>query len=281
MKLHTRVVVVIPIYKKIADEQEQMSLMQCLKVLCAYPIIFVCPKSMDIAYYKTFCEKNAFNNISFITFDDYYFQSIAGYCRLLLSANFFLKFRQFDYMLLYQLDAWVFRDELMEWCSKGFDYIGAPWFVGQDKSTPDSGFMEFSGNGGFSLRNIQAALNTIHAYKIIKSPIQVWHDYRNMSLPGRILRLPTTFLRLMGWKNNSIYFRNNYTLNEDNYWAYLAREAWPAFKAATAMEAIGFAFEVHPAKMYELNNYRLPFGCHAWYKYDYEFWKPFIQGNTL
>ena len=115
-----KAVIVIPVYKQVTDEQETQSLLQCLKILHPYPIVFVCPQNLDTSYYITFCVKNAKSEFSFITFDDYYFQSIPGYCRLLLSAKFFSKFRQFDYMLLYQLDAWVFRDELMEWCNKNF-----------------------------------------------------------------------------------------------------------------------------------------------------------------
>ena len=217
-------VIVIPVYKKVPDEQEARSLLQCLHVLHAYPVVFVCPKSMNKSYYREFCAKNARSSFSFITFDDYYFQSIPGYCRLLLSAKFFSKFRQFDYMLLYQLDAWVFRDELMQWCNKGFDYIGAPWFIGQDKSTPDSGFMQYSGNGGFSLRKISSALKVIYTYKIIKSPPGIWKEYEHLGLFKRLIRLPAIFLRMLGWKNNSIYARNIYPFNEDNYWAFLARE---------------------------------------------------------
>ncbi len=269
-------VIVIPVYKKNPDAEEELSLLQCLKVLHPYPVVFVCAHSLDTSYYRAFCEKNARSKFSFITFDDYYFQSIAGYCRLLLSAKFFSKLRQFDYMLLYQLDAWVFRDELMEWCGRNFDYIGAPWFIGQDKSTPESGLMEYSGNGGFSLRNINAALKVINTYKITKSPREIWEEYSHMGLFRRLIRLPVMLLRMLGWKNNSIYARNIYVLNEDNYWAYIAHEVCPDFKVAKSQEAIGFAFEVHPAKMYEMNNHRLPFGCHAWYKLGYDFWKPFL-----
>lgn len=272
-------VIVIPVYKTTADEQEAQSLLQCLRVLRTYPVVFVCPRSMDRSYYQNFCEKNAQNKFSFISFDDYYFQSIPGYCRLLLSAKFFSKFRQYDYMLLYQLDAWVFRDELMEWCEKGFDYIGAPWFIGQDKSTPDSAFMEYAGNGGLSLRNIAAALRVIHTYKITRAPGLVWNEYRNMSALKRLIRLPIIVFKMLGWKNNSIYERNIYAYNEDNYWAYLANGVRADFKAAHWQDALPFAFEVHPAKMYELNNYKLPFGCHAWYKLGYDFWKPFLTLN--
>jgi hypothetical protein len=37
---------------------------------------------------------------------------------------------------------------------KGYDYIGAPWFEGFDKGSPDDDILAIAGNGGFSLRNI-------------------------------------------------------------------------------------------------------------------------------
>ncbi|HWB62096.1 MAG TPA: DUF5672 family protein [Chitinophagales bacterium] len=268
--------IVIPVYKKIVDDAEERSLQQCLKVLKNHPVFFACARSLDTAYYRELCEKSNHNSFSFITFDDYYFQSIPGYCRLLLIDRFYRAFKQYDYMLLYQPDAWVFRDELMEWCNKGFDYVGAPWFIGQDKSTPESGFMEYSGNGGFSLRKISSFRKVIHTYKIIKPPAEIWKEYASMGFLKRLIRLPLIVMRMLGWKNNSIYARNIYPLNEDNYWAVLAHKVRPAFKAAKAEEAISFAFEHHPAKMLELNHNRLPFGCHAWLKLDYDFWKPYL-----
>lgn len=34
-------------------------------------------------------------------------------------------------MLVYQLDAYAFKDELFFWASLGYDYIGAPWMPHQ------------------------------------------------------------------------------------------------------------------------------------------------------
>lgn len=42
-------------------------------------------------------------------------------------------------------------------------------------------------------------------------------------------------------------------------------------------EALEFAFERFPSEMYKITG-KLPFGCHAWEKYEYEsFWKKFIK----
>ena len=39
------------------------------------------------------------------------------------------------------------RDELLDWCNKNYDYIGAPWV----KKERDNILLK-TGNGGFSLR---------------------------------------------------------------------------------------------------------------------------------
>lgn len=48
------------------------------------------------------------------------------------------------------------------------------------------------------------------------------------------------------------------------------------FNPAPPEVAMKFSFEVHPEVLYELNDKQLPFGCHAYLKYNPEFWKKFI-----
>ena len=55
--------------------------------------------------------------------DDKYFNSafVKAYKDTLYS-----RFEKYEYMLIYQLDAFVFSDRLMEFVEAGYDYIGAP-----------------------------------------------------------------------------------------------------------------------------------------------------------
>ena len=48
------------------------------------------------------------------TFDPGYFKSIQGYNRLLLSTGFYERFLASAYLLICQLDVFVFRDDLAE-----------------------------------------------------------------------------------------------------------------------------------------------------------------------
>jgi hypothetical protein len=117
-----QVAVVIPFYKPTLTDHERISLQQCHKTLANYPIIAVKPQSLvlpgEVAGYS-------FYNI--ISFNDEYFKSIQGYNRLMLSAAFYEAFIQYEYILIYQLDAFVFKDELSFWCNQDIDYVGAPW----------------------------------------------------------------------------------------------------------------------------------------------------------
>jgi hypothetical protein len=51
----------------------------------------------------------------------------------------------------------------------------------------------------------------------------------------------------------------------------------PFFRRPKAKEALHFAFEMEPRKAYKMTNHKLPFGVHAWEKYDAEFWKEWIK----
>jgi hypothetical protein len=159
-------------------------------------------------------------------------------------------------MLIYQLDAWVFRDELEDWCRQGFDYIGAPWgnagfvekyrrlrLIPRSSCFPWlSGLLyrnEFRvGNGGFSLRNIRAFL--------------------------RVLRSNETAVSRWGG-------------NEDLFWSFLGTQLDRSFRIAFEDRAMRFALELNPRAYVERMGGRLPFGCHAWQKYDPDFWGSFIQ----
>ena len=116
-------IIIIPVYKPVINDYERASLIQCLKVLNQHPFAFITPLALNCEYYCEICARNGilFNRYSF---DDSFFDGIEGYNRLLLNRRFYESFSEFEYMLIYQLDAYVFRDELDIWCSKGFDYIG-------------------------------------------------------------------------------------------------------------------------------------------------------------
>ncbi|HMC84001.1 MAG TPA: DUF5672 family protein, partial [Chitinophagaceae bacterium] len=65
--------------------------------------------------------------------------------------------------------------------------------------------------------------------------------------------------------------------HEDQFWGLSLSKKFEWFKVPDYKTAAAFAFEMQPHRLYILNNNQLPFGCHAWWKYDLDFWKPHIE----
>lgn len=242
------VAVVIPVYQASMTDAEQMSLRQCMNVLGNYPVIVVKPATLDLTSFK-----QQYPSLTFQSFDDHFFTGVDAYNRLMVSVDFYKAFTAYEYILIYQLDAFVFRDELQEWCAKGYDYIGAPSLHQPEFDTiPAESARDFAHalstqrvvlNGGLSLRKIPSFLRYL---KIYNTFYPAWKGNEDMLFCQEATRLKPMklFMNLPEWR-----------------------------------EALYFAFEKSPAASYELTDHRLPFACHAWERYDAAFWAPFIAVN--
>ena len=171
-----------------------------------------------------------------------FFRDPITYSRLLLSKRFYEAFSEYDYLLVYQLDCLVLRDELEEWCARGLDYVGAPWLPGPAASFVDEPAV---GNGGFSLRRVEAFLQVLDTAG--ERQARRWEKGRADS---------------------------RFEAHEDLFWSFEAKRYKPDFRIASVGEALRFAFEVEPQRAFELAGRQLPFGAHAWTKYDRGFWEP-------
>ncbi|MEY2895396.1 MAG: hypothetical protein RIS42_1115, partial [Bacteroidota bacterium] len=105
-----KVAVVIPLYQTKLNPQEEVSLRQCVRILGKHPIIIVAPESLDLSFLSPFgiTPKT-------IRFKDEYFKSTKTYNKLLTSTVFYEAFANYEYILIYQLDAYVFEDNLLAW----------------------------------------------------------------------------------------------------------------------------------------------------------------------
>jgi hypothetical protein len=253
--INTLVKIVIPVYKKDIDLYEQKSLNQCCKILSSYPAAFVKPQSLDIAELKKDYPQIAEEN-----FADHYFENITGYNRLMMSPEFYSRFSDCRYILIYQLDAFVFRDELKQWCNKDYDYLGAPWLLKpkyyafhmrlflkikaigyyiQDRPFRKLIVGDKVGNGGFSLRKVSS------------------HYEVTLSKKNKI----DYFL-----KRSEIYSE----FNEDVFWGTQN----PEFTYPALNEALIFSIDEYPELCFQMNHNKIPFGCHGWSKPSRnDFWK--------
>ncbi len=233
--------IVIPVYKETISEFERIALQRCNKILSAYPAQFVAPESLDMQAYT-----KELPDASIIRFPEKYFKDTYTYSKLLTIPRFYKAFTGSEYILIYQLDAYVFKDNLEYWCKSGYDYIGAPW-VNEDwihqlkkdiRINFSSKWIRKVGNGGLSLRKVKSSLKA-----------------------SRYLY----FLALIWWKN------------EDVFWSNVVPRLFP-YKIPSVQTALKFSFDLDPERCYELNDRQLPFGCHAWDK-NYSFWKTFIPAG--
>lgn len=243
-----KAVVLIPCYTSSLQPHEVTSVRQVRKILGHHTLQVFSPFGLDLP--------PELQGLEVTRFDAKFFTSPKAYSRLLTSLTFYEQYLKYDWLLIHQLDAYVFKDELEYWCKKGYQYIGAPWkkqdFLENRRSRGSlpslSKYPLISrilygqdfrvGNGGFSLRDIKAC------HHILQQNPQISQ-----------------------WPR----------ITEDLFWSLHAPRLQKSFRVAPEQQAMRFSLEVEPRVYFEKMNRKLPFGCHAWEKYDPDFWKPFIS----
>ena len=277
-------VIVIPIHKADPTDAELLSFAQCFKILHRHPIKVLAPRNLDLSRYR-----KLISEFDVIFIDPEWQSSLLQYNVLKRTIFFYKLFNSYDFLLTYELDAFVFKDDLDYWCNRGYDYIGAPWF--DDWLLQGSTTITGVGNSGFSLRNMRAARKVLRGIRYSEVLIK----YSNYITKSVIVRLPKIIYELYLAHKSMSEFEKNYDNHEDRFWcisapAHLKKlsftnpliRLWAStlikkeFKIAPVEDAAQFSFELNPRELYKLNNHTLPFGCHAWEKYDHDFWKPFI-----
>lgn len=238
------VVVVIPVYKSHPDAYERISLDNCLRVLSGHPVVLIAPDSLNLKSYHDVAAE-AGRRLGEERFADHYFTGVKAYNRLLISEAFWARFLAYEHLLIHQLDAFVFADRLAHFCALPYDYLGAPWtpenlrerIVEHPVSKLVLGYRRRVGNGGLSLR-----------------------------------RVP----KLHRLARNLMVLTKRWPLNEDVFWSLFAGRYVPGYRVAPPATALAFAIEYEPAVAYVRLGNQLPFGCHAWERYDLDFWRPFF-----
>jgi hypothetical protein len=267
-------IVLIPIYSENISRLELISLTQCKKILHNYKIQFIGPDRLQINNLNDEVKKDI-AAFGINRYANRYFENAKSYNKLLISRQFYKQFEDYDYMLIYHLDAFVFKNDLDFWCRQGYDYIGAPWFKNYSYSTSYDPLVAV-GNGGFSLRKISTFLKVLDTYQNIRPFAEYWKHFLEMNWKGKTVHT-IPFLFSFVFLNKFHHRFNDFPHNEDFFWGIYADQRLKWFAVPTPDVALGFAMEMHPRKCFELNKNQLPFGCHAWWKYDLDFWEPYIE----
>lgn len=251
--------VVVPLYKTSLNDFERISLCRSLDVLKNHRFSIISPENLDLAPIEPM-----FDSVDYDIrrFDPDFFRGVQGYNRLMLSSNFYDAFSDCKYILICQTDVFVFSDQLLFWCEKDYDYIGAPWiaspqnplksllykmenfFTRKEKSAHH--FFKV-GNGGFSLRKVEVMQRIVS-------------------------KLKDEAVFFSGFRDERKYHQ------EDVFISVYAPTQIQDIKIPDYKEAVGFAMDRKPHLAYKLNHQQLPFACHGFNKSKVrDFWRPIIQ----
>ena len=233
-------VYVVPIYKLDLSPEELISFKRLKDLMSVKSIRIICPSK--------FQDKNLpdmLNGCRIEYFEDKFFASVAGYNKLMLDCAFYERFKANKYILIYQLDCYLFDNNIEDFLSLNLDYIGAPWPV----KTVYRSFLKVYpldmrmggilrtllgksvtvGNGGLSLRKVESFIRVLKKMK--------W--------------------RLKNW---------NY--NEDIFFSHCVPIYCPSFKIASEKVAAEFSLDQEPKEFALKYDLTLPLGCHGWNQTD-------------
>ncbi len=248
--------IIFPLYKQ-PSQLELQFLENGLDKTIDFDHLIVAPTCLEID-----SKFGKLSKIKVLRFENFYFESLFGYNQLMLSAKFYNQFTDYEYILIHQSDVFLFKDNLQDWCDKGYDYIGAPWF--RPEKLKDHPLKKWfnklrtslfhhkkyaerhnkCGNGGLSLRRVSSAIQVLEA-------------------------CPKSLL-------NKYYYQNKACYNEDIFWSLEAPCLVPDYKIPTLEIGLQFAFEFKPEEAFALKSNELPFGCHAPLKHEPAFWGKYI-----
>lgn len=231
-------VVIIPVYRPSMIDFEKASLLR-LRQLMPDEAFLVAPVGLCLDEYL-----RLWPGLRCEYFDPGYFVSVNSYNKLMLSTSLYLRFAsKYEWMLVHQLDAFLFHADLQKFINSPFDYFGAPWVPAQLVHPKFSnayllkifGTKITVGNGGLSLRRISATLNLLMSKQEV---VDCWMH------------------------------------NEDGFYAYWGITSM-AFRSCSLELAVHFAFEREPELLFQMNGQVLPLGCHGLPRYS----QPFYLSN--
>ncbi len=264
------VTVVIPIYKTELSAIERWAVARNLSVLAPNrEIAIVCPQDLDITPLDSLMGLNS-NRCRIERFAPAFFDGRLGYNQLMLSQDFYSRLGNSQFIVVCQTDVVLFHDNLDYWCSLNYDYIGAPWLpapgdvegwnlarraiykLRRGWARLRGGFHPVLlkwkvGNGGFSLRRVEAMLQVLDQH-------------------------PDKMAEIAKNANHTACF-------EDVVWSVRVNELWPAtLNIPDYVTAARFAFEGHPEMAMRCTNGELPMGAHAFYRHrNRKFWSQFLD----
>ena len=231
--------IVVPIYHEDIYDYEEISLKRLHDVIYIkdYDVFFIYPENINVDKYL-----NLYDNAICVGLESDFFKDTHTYSQLLINYNFYNTFSNYQYMLIHQTDSYLFRDEIEEWCNKGYDYIGGPIISMLKEWSQDdiNNWKPKVGNGGLSLRRICI-------FKDITNPNGALMKYLNLD---------------QNLLDNICY--------EDSFFCNFISKVY-IMNIPDWYEAAKFSISLNPEEIYKTLKIK-PMGCHN-FNLHKEFWK--------
>ena len=145
-----RCCIVIPSYREKLEGNDKLSFDRCIEIFGKNrPIKVVIPDNISTDFYDSYGSL-----IEIIRVDGKNMESVDSYSNMLCNKDFWKLFTDFEYILIYQTDCWIFEDKLDYFIDMGYDWYGAPWPFWNNQV----------GNGGLSLRNVSKMIEIVNSY---------------------------------------------------------------------------------------------------------------------
>ncbi len=285
-----KTIIAIPIYKSVLTATEEISLRRCLTTLNMYDICLVTYNNLDIKQISDIIKSYNINHTCKIFDKKFFTDGTKGYNRLMLTKAFYLQFQHYDFILIYQLDGYVFKNDIEYWCYKNYSYIGAPIFEGFKECTPLSKYIGCM-NGGVSLRKVKDMIAILN--EIIKIDI-----FEEQYEKGTILNKVFAIIHIL-FGGNGYHQIKETSYNEDcmlsrffiekitNFkkrrkrWNWLFKYNTDTYSLPRFEETYHFSFDENVELLFQLSKNELPSFCHSFHnEYKRNFWQQFINLDT-
>ena len=281
MSTQPRPAVVIPVYKLELNRYEYISLQRHLSILRRYDRHLLVPSALRHAIKTQLLPGlTDADGVRLHVVDDRWLTSQRRYNQLMLSSGFYRHYQDHSHLLIAQLDAYTFADCLEAWCKAPWDYIGAPIY--QSGSYWEDGLL-CMGNGGFSLRNVQAFLRVLDHNPVIHRWADLRERLRPFNTKGKLVHcarfLPCWLMRANHLREDTNKLAHWAGVNEDVCFAKYLPAADPTFKVAGYEESVAFCIDGHVQCQLQHLNDQLPFGTHGWWTWpeNLQAWTPFVE----
>lgn len=258
--------IVIPIYRAQLSASERLSFERCMAVLGSHPIVIAKPEHLDVSLLR-----DRHPQLMVESFRKEFFNGVEGYNRMMLSDEFYARFAHYEFILIHQLDAFVFKDELLAWCARDYDYIGAPWLR---KGLQPHRWRLFAAS---IRRTLYRMINKQHRGRGFGSFTQLYYSAGNGGFSLRRVDKIREVLASLDSKAKPYRLNTRFPWAEDVFFSVEVNRFKQHLKTPDTKVAAQFAWESEPALASTLTGGDLPFGCHGWNKLHLEEWRPVFR----